>query len=117
MALSELFQSLFLGRRGERFGPGRDAPASPGSTWRPSGKPARLVFGARVRLRTPIASPHTVHIPAGATGVVVGADARGRQVRVELDSPRTVLTVPGTWLEGEPDPPAADPQADPPASA
>jgi hypothetical protein len=65
----------------------------------------------RVRLTMPIASPHTVWIPAGAPGVVVWGDARARQVRVELDKPRTVVTVPPAWLEdeGEPDTPSPPP--------
>ncbi len=55
----------------------------------------------RVRLRAPIASSHTVHIPAGATGIVVGGDARAHKVSIELDTPRTVITVPWSWIEDE----------------
>ena len=58
----------------------------------------------RVVLRMPIASPHTTWIPAGAAGVVVGGSSKARQVSVELDSPRTVITVPWNWVEEEPAP-------------
>ena len=81
--------------------------------WRP---PTRVHVGMRVQLRIPIASPHTTWIPAGATGVVVGGDTRARQVSVELDTPRTVITVPWSWLEEEPEPAPGDGPADSPAS-
>ena len=68
--------------------------------------PARIFPGARVSLRNPLASPHKVWIPAGATGVVVGWDTPRRRVSIELDTPRTVITVPWAWVEEEklPDP-------------
>jgi hypothetical protein len=50
----------------------------------------------------PIASPHTTWIPAGAAGVVVGGNPKARQVSIELDAPRTVITVPWSWVEEEP---------------
>jgi hypothetical protein len=68
--------------------------------------------GARVRLRVPIAGAHTVHIPAGAVGVIVGGSPKARRVSVELDAPRTVVTVPFAWVEAEP-----EPAPDPPAAA
>ena len=46
-------------------------------------------------------------IPAGAAGIVVGGDAKARRASVELDKPRTVITVPWAWLEAEPDTPPA----------
>jgi hypothetical protein len=58
----------------------------------------------RVQLRMPIASPHTTWIPAGAAGVVVGGNPKARQVSIELDAPRTVITVPWSWVEEEPAP-------------
>jgi hypothetical protein len=51
----------------------------------------------------PIASPHTTFIPAGTAGVVVGGNPRTRQVSIELDTPRTVVTVPWSWVEEEPE--------------
>jgi hypothetical protein len=60
----------------------------------------------RVLLRMPIASPHTTWIPAGAAGVVVGGNPKARQVSIELDAPRTVITVPWSWVEEEPAPSA-----------
>ena len=81
------------------FRPGDRATITPAPTWRP---PARVHIGMRVRLRMPIASPQTTWIPAGAAGVVVGGNAKARQVSVELDSPRTVITVPWNWVEEEP---------------
>jgi hypothetical protein len=77
---------------------------------RPSALPALVEPGSRVRLRTPLASTHRVWIPAGAAGVVVGWDSHARSVSIELDTPRTVITVPWAWIEAEP-PPAesADP--------
>ena len=74
-----------------------------------------VVAGSRVRLRIPIASPHTVHIPAGATGIVVGGNPAAKQASVELDTPRTVITVPWRWLEDEP-PPSEASAVDPPPS-
>jgi hypothetical protein len=69
---------------------------------RPALPPALVAPGARVRLRTPLATSHKVWIPAGAAGIVVGWDTPGRQVTVELDRPRTVVTVPWSWIEPEP---------------
>jgi hypothetical protein len=83
------------------FRPSDRATITPAPTWRP---PARVHLGMRVRLRMPIASPHTTWIPAGAAGLVVGGNAKARQVSVELDSPRTVITVPWNWVEEEPAP-------------
>jgi hypothetical protein len=80
---------------------------------RPPTLPALVEPGSRVRLRTPLASTHRVWIPAGAGGIVVGWNAPERQVSIELDAPRTVITVPWAWIEAEP-PPAAP--ADPPPS-
>lgn len=68
--------------------------------------PDHIGPGARVRLRNPLATSQRVWIPEGATGIVVGWDARARRVSVELDTPRTVITVPWAWVEAEP-PPAA----------
>jgi hypothetical protein len=104
MALQDLLR-LFWFRPPER----PSGPPRPG--WRP---PARVHVGMRVLLRVPIASPHTTWIPAGAAGVVVGGNAKARQVSVELDMPRTVITVPWAWVEEEP-PPAEDAAADQPA--
>jgi len=67
------------------------------------GRATRIAPGSRVRLRSPLASRHTVWIPAGAAGTVVGGDTAARQVSVELDSPRTVVTVPWSWIEDEPE--------------
>jgi hypothetical protein len=75
--------------------------AAPAPRWR---APTRVHIGMRVLLRMPIASPHTTWIPAGAAGVVVGGNPKARQVSVELDSPRTVITVPWSWVEEEPAP-------------
>lgn len=60
-----------------------------------------LAHGTRVRLRVPLTSRGTVWVPAGAAGTVVGGEARGRRVTVELDAPRTLITVPRGWLEVE----------------
>lgn len=73
---------------------------------RPRRTPARtgpILLGNRVRLRTPIASSHTVWIPTGAAGIVVGGDPATRVVSIELDTPRTVITVPWSWIENEPE--------------
>ena len=75
---------------------------------RPPLPPPLVEPGARVRLRTPLASPHKVWVPAGAAGVVIGWDAPARQVSIELDTPRTVITVPWAWIEKEPDTPAGE---------
>ena len=76
--------------------------------------PKRVHVGMRVLLRMPIASPHTTWIPAGAAGVVVGGNPKARQVSIELDTPRTVITVPWSWVEEEPEPsPPADPAGTP----
>ena len=75
---------------------------------RPPAPPALVEPGSRVRLRNPLASTHRVWIPAGAAGIVVGWDAPGRRVSIELDTPRTVVTVPWSWIEEEP-PPSASP--------
>jgi hypothetical protein len=82
--------------------PDRGTPAAV-PRWR---APTRVHVGMRVQLRIPIASPHTTWIPAGALGVVVGGNAKTRQVSVELDTPRTVITVPWSWVEEEPEPAA-----------
>jgi hypothetical protein len=68
----------------------------------------------RVQLRIPIASPHTTWIAAGATGTVVGGDTKARQVSIELDTPRTVITVPWNWVEEEPEPSTAAETAESP---
>jgi hypothetical protein len=81
------------------FRPNDRATVTPAPTWR---SPTRVHLGMRVHLRVPIASPQTTWIPAGATGVVVGGNPKARQVSVELDSPRTVITVPWSWVEEEP---------------
>jgi hypothetical protein len=83
---------------------------------RPAVLPSHVEPGSRVRLRNPLASSHRVWVPAGAAGIVVGWDTPGRRVSVELDSPRTVVTVPWSWTEEEP-PPALTthpPSPDPP---
>jgi len=71
---------------------------------RPAVLPSHVEPGSRVRLRNPLASSHRVWIPAGAAGIVVGWDTPGRRVSIELDSPRTVVTVPWSWIEQEPPP-------------
>jgi hypothetical protein len=108
MALRD-FLGLFWFRPSDRELP-RAVPR-----WRP---PTRVHEGMRVQLRIPIASPHTTWIPAGATGVVVGGNAKTRQVSIELDTPRTVVTVPWSWVEEEPepDPGVTDPARDAPGS-
>jgi len=78
------------------------------------GPPAMIEPGARVRLRTPLATTHKVWIPVGATGIVVGWDTPARQVSIELDTPRTVITVPWSWVEEEPPPGTPEPPAPPP---
>ena len=93
MALQDLLRLFW-------FRPADRQAATPVPRWR---APARVHVGMRVQLRIPIASPHTTWIPAGATGIVVGGDAKARQASVELDTPRTVITVPWTWLEEEPE--------------
>jgi hypothetical protein len=103
MALQDLLR-LFWFRPPERPG-GPPRPA-----WRP---PARVHVGMRVLLRIPIASAHTTWIPAGAAGVVVGGNPKTRQVSVELDMPRTVITVPWAWVEEEAAPPPAAERAAP----
>ena len=60
-----------------------------------------LAHGARVRLRVPLTSQGTVWVPAGASGMVVGGEAGTSRVTVELDEPRTLITVPRAWLEEE----------------
>ena len=97
MALQD-FLRLFWFRPSDR-----DVP-TPAARWR---APTRVHVGMRVQLKIPIASPHTTWIAAGATGIVVGGDARARQVSIELDTPRTVITVPWSWVEQEPEPAAA----------
>jgi hypothetical protein len=83
------------------FRPSDRASVTPVPRWRP---PTRVHVGMRVQLRMPIASPHTTWIPTGAAGVVVGGNAKARQVSIELDTPRTVITVPWSWVEEEPEP-------------
>jgi hypothetical protein len=92
--------------------PDRSATA-PVPRWR---APTRVHMGMRVQLRIPIASPHTTWIPAGAAGVVVGGNPKARQASVELDTPRTVITVPWSWIEEEPAPSPADGPAGTPAA-
>ena len=87
MALTSLLQRL-LGAPRPRLAPARTGP---------------IRLGNRVRLRTPIASSHTVWIPAGAAGIIVGGDPATRVVSIELDTPRTVVTVPWSWIEDEPE--------------
>ena len=102
------FLGLFWVRSSDR------EPPTAVRRWR---APSRVHVGMRVQLRIPIASPHTTWIQAGATGVVVGGNAKTRQVSIELDAPRTVVTVPWTWVEEEPEPAATpDPPATPPDS-
>jgi hypothetical protein len=97
MALQD-FLRLFWFRPSDRGVP------APVPRWR---APTRVHVGMRVQLKIPIASPHTTWVPSGATGVVVGGDAKARQVSVELDTPRTVITVPWSWVEEEPEPATA----------
>ena len=99
MALRD-FLGLFWFRGSDRATP------TPVARWR---APARVHVGMRVQLRIPIASPHTTWIPAGASGVVVGGNAKARQVSIELDTPRTVVTVPWSWVEEEPEPSSTSP--------
>jgi hypothetical protein len=95
------------------FRPSERGAIAPVPRWR---APTRVHLGMRVQLRIPIASPHTTWIPAGATGVVVGGNPKARQVSIELDTPRTVITVPWSWVEEEPEPAeATDPAQEPPA--
>jgi hypothetical protein len=101
MALRD-FLGLFWFR-----GSDRDTPTAV-PRWR---APARVHVGMRVQLRIPIASPHTTYIPAGASGVVVGGNPKTRQVSIELDTPRTVITVPWAWVEEESEPSAAPPDS------
>lgn len=72
----------------------------------PAPRPPLIAAGRRVRLRQPLAGSHRVWIQAGAVGIVIGWDAGARQVSVELDAPRTVVTVPWSWVEDEETPPA-----------
>lgn len=99
MGMGDLFTSLFWGRRdlGDLGGlPGRRRPRP-----RRPGRSTPPFVGQRVALRQPIASAHKVWINEGTTGVVVGGDAKARQVSIELDTPRTVITVPWAWVEEE----------------
>ena len=77
--------------------------------------PAMIEPGARVRLRNPLATLHKVWIPAGAAGIVVGWDTPRRRVSIELDTPRTVVTVPWSWVEEEPPPELPETAAAPPS--
>jgi hypothetical protein len=79
--------------------------------------PDLIVPGARVRLRMPLASSHRVWIPAGASGIVIGWDTPRRRVSVELDAPRTVVTVPWAWVEDEPASPPESAGPPPPGPA
>jgi hypothetical protein len=79
------------------------------SAGRPAVPPSMIEPGARLRLRTPLATPHKVWIQAGATGTVVGWDTPARRVTLELDTPRTVITVPWAWVEPEPESPPETP--------
>ncbi|HZS32223.1 MAG TPA: hypothetical protein VFC42_02480 [Methylomirabilota bacterium] len=103
MALQD-FLRLFWFRPPER-------PTGPPPRWR---APSRVHVGMRVHLRMAIASPHTTWIPAGAAGVVVGGDPRRRRVSVELDAPRTVVTVPWAWIEEDREAAPAAPPSTPP---
>lgn len=94
------------------FRPPERSTPRPGRAWT---APTRVQVGMRVLLRVPIASPHTTWIPEGAAGLVVGGNLKRRQVTVELDAPRTVVTVPWAWVEEEP-PSETDPDG-PPSSA
>jgi hypothetical protein len=97
VSLSSLLE-LFWGPRQSRL---LARPAA-----RPRPRPARttpFTIGTRCRLVVPIASSHKVWIPEGAVGIVVGGDVRARKVSVELDLPRTVITVPWAWVEEAPD--------------
>jgi hypothetical protein len=105
MALQDLLRLFW-------FRPAGRGPAAPVPRWR---APTRVYAGMRVQLRMPIASPHTTWIPAGATGVVVGGNPKARQVSIELDTPRTVITVPWSWVEEEPEPSTTDDPAGTPA--
>ncbi len=106
MALQD-FLRLFWFRPPERSASG------PVPRWR---APDRVYIGMRVQLRTPIASPHTIFIPAGAAGVVVGGNPKKRQVSIELDTPRTVVTVPWSWVEEERAPAPAAMPPEPPSA-
>lgn len=107
MALHDLAR-LFWFRLPER-GTGRP----PVPRWK---APTRIYLGMRVQLRMPIASPHTTWVPEGAAGIVVGGNLKRRQVSVELDKPRTVITVPWAWVEEERDTPETPPlEGTPPA--
>lgn len=75
----------------------------------PAPIPDLIVPGARLSLRNPLATPHKVWIPAGATGIVVGWDRQQRRVNLELDSPRTLVSVPWSWVEAVQPPPAPKP--------
>jgi hypothetical protein len=118
MGFGDIFQSLFWGRRdlGLVMPPVRRPPRP-----RRPGRSTPPYVGQRVCLRQPIASAHKVWINEGAAGVVVGGDARARQVSIELDTPRTVITVPWTWIEEEeaetpsPNPDAAGTGSPPPS--
>jgi hypothetical protein len=101
MGLQGLLRQLFWGHRpAPEPTLGRQLPVRR----RGATRKGPLQTGQRVRLLTPIASPHAVYIPAGATGIVVGGDAKARRASVELDAPRTRITVPWSWLEDEPTP-------------
>jgi hypothetical protein len=107
MALDDLLR-LFWFRPSDRTG------VRPVPRWT---APTRIYLGMRVQLRQPIASAHTTWIPEGAAGIVVGGNAKKRQVSVELDKPRTVITVPWAWVEEEPPGPETAPTAESPPSA
>jgi len=97
------FLDLFWRRPGSAGWP--DEPSLPRHRLPP--RPLRrhpVHLGDRVRLQIPIASAHAVHIQAGVVGTVVGGDARAKTACVELDLPRTRITVPWGWLEDEPEP-------------
>lgn len=96
------FLDLFWRRPGRSGWPDEVPLPRPRLPVRPRRHPIQL--GHRVRLRVPIASPHAVHIQAGVTGTVVGGDPRAKTACVELDMPRTRITVPWNWLDDEPEP-------------
>jgi len=93
---------LFWRRPGSSGWPGEPPVPRPRL---PVPRPRRhpIQAGDRVRLQVPIASAHTVHIQAGVVGTVVGGDARAKTACIELDQPRTRITVPWSWLEDLPD--------------
>ena len=99
------FLDLFWRRPGGTGWPGDPLPPRPRVPVR-SRRRGPVQSGDRVRLQVPIASAHAVHIQAGAVGIVVGGDARAKTACVELDLPRTRITVPWSWIEPDTEPPS-----------